>query len=600
MNKHYKIFFAIVVIIIIVFAIKIKQESASADNIKKLSIQYKAKSLADLLISFRKVYQDIFIQEHIQLDKSTIDFLPVKTTNKIAELFSSHNAYTKFTTVSDTPRNAVNMANKRQLDVIENFNKNKKLEYIFKEIDGTYYYSQPLYISKVCLKCHGKKENAPSIIKDNYNTAYNYKLGDLRGIIDIELKQTEVSEILTEKGKSRVIFILLFVFFLILILYLYTRYIIKLDEEKDEAHEKETLDILLHSLPMAVQGYNENREVIYWNKTSEELYGYKFDEIKNKKIEDLIIPDFMKNDAIKAIDNWYQNDIHIPSSELPLIKKDASTVYVYSTYIMITQKSGDRIIFCMDLDLTEQKESQKKDSILAEQSKMAAMGEMIGNIAHQWRQPLSIISTASTGMKMQKEFDKLSDDQLLKNCDIINENAQYLSKTIDDFKNFIKGDRTKQLFKLEDEIDSFLSLINASVKNHNIEIVLNTQKDIKINGYANELKQCLINIFNNSKDALKENVEKDRVVFISAYIKNNNAIIEIKDNAGGIPKDILPQIFEPYFTTKHKSQGTGLGLHMTYNLIVDGMGGIIEAKNVNYEYKNVKYVGAEFQITLPV
>ena len=229
---------------------------------------------------------------------------------------------------------------------------------------------------------------------------------------------------------------------------------------------------------------------------------------------------------------------------------------------------------------------------------MAAMGEMIGNIAHQWRQPLSVISTASTGMKMQKEFDALSDEDFIKNCDAINDNAQYLSKTIDDFKNFIKGDRERHLFQLEDEINSFLNLIHGSIKSHNINTVINMQKDVELDGYPNELTQCLINIFNNAKDILQEKEIKNKLVFITTYIENNNAIITIKDNAGGIPQKVLPQVFDPYFTTKHKSQGTGLGLHMTYNLIVDGMNGTIEASNINYTYNDKKYNGAEFRITL--
>ena len=117
----------------------------------------------------------------------------------------------------------------------------------------------------------------------------------------------------------------------------------------------------------------------------------------------------------------------------------------------------------------------------------------------------------------------------------------------------------------------FLNLVNGSIKNNNINIVLNIQEDIQIDGYENELTQCLINIFNNAKDALKETIEDNRMIFISTVTTNDKAIIKIKDNAGGIPDDVLPKIFDPYFTTKHQSQGTGLGLHMTYNLIVDGM-----------------------------
>ncbi len=241
----------------------------------------------------------------------------------------------------------------------------------------------------------------------------------------------------------------------------------------------------------------------------------------------------------------------------------------------------------------------KHQKLISEQSKMASMGEMIGNIAHQWRQPLSVISTASTGIIMQKEYGILDEEKLIDTCKAINDNAQYLSRTIDDFRNFIKGDRTKTVFSLQDDIDSFMHLVEGSIKRHSINIILDLEKDIKIDGYKNELIQCFINIFNNAKDALKEkNIQNNRFIFISTIQTNNSIVIQIKDNAGGIPKDIINKIFEPYFTTKHQSQGTGLGLHMTYNLIVDGMGGTIKACNQTYIYDSKEYTGAEFTIEL--
>ncbi|MFA9238906.1 MAG: ATP-binding protein [Candidatus Paceibacteria bacterium] len=243
-------------------------------------------------------------------------------------------------------------------------------------------------------------------------------------------------------------------------------------------------------------------------------------------------------------------------------------------------------------------QNQQKDKILNEQSKMAAMGEMICNIAHQWRQPLSAISTAATGIIIQKEYNMFEEDKLVKTCSIINDNAQYLSRTIDDFKNFIKGDRTKKIFNLNNNIESFLHLVDSSIKNNQIKIILDLQEDIQIDGYENELIQCLINIFNNAKDALKEKNIGERLIFISTYINEDKTIIKIKDNAGGIQPEVLPHIFEAYFTTKHKSQGTGLGLNMTYNLIVNGMSGNIEVKNITYEYEGNNYSGAEFFISL--
>jgi len=250
-------------------------------------------------------------------------------------------------------------------------------------------------------------------------------------------------------------------------------------------------------------------------------------------------------------------------------------------------------------DVLSREKLKEKEKVLFEQSKMAAMGEMIGNIAHQWRQPLSIISTGATGIQLQKEYGELTDFELNNTCDLINKNAQYLSKTIDDFKNFIKGDREKKIFNVEDNIKSFLHLVEGSIKNHSIKIVLDLEKDILIAGYENELTQCLINIFNNAKDVLDEINEGDKIFFITTYNNKDSITICLQDNAGGIEESSTTKIFEPYFTTKHPSQGTGLGLSMTYTLIVEGMKGIITATNENFEIDNKKYYGAKFTITLP-
>jgi len=288
-------------------------------------------------------------------------------------------------------------------------------------------------------------------------------------------------------------------------------------------------------------------------------------------------------------------------------------LFIYREYILkksnarlqkiVFEKTQDLQKLNDNLELRIKKEVEKNFHIqekLFKSEKLASMGEMIGNIAHQWRQPLSVISTGATGMRVHKELGVLKDDEFYKICDAVNDNAQYLSKTIDDFTNFIKGDRVKMVFSLERSIHSFLSLVNGFVVSSNIPVVLDLDKSIKLFGYENELIQCLINIFNNSQDALLENNKKEKLIFISTKQNDEKILIKIKDNAGGIQEDVISRIFEPYFTTKHKSQGTGLGLHMAYNLIVDGMNGTIEAKNVNYKYNEKRYLGAEFIITLPI
>ncbi len=177
-----------------------------------------------------------------------------------------------------------------------------------------------------------------------------------------------------------------------------------------------------------------------------------------------------------------------------------------------------------------------------------------------------------------------------------------LHKSNKDLKIAVEN-KTKDLQELnenlEENINSFIHLIEASLKTYNLNLIVDVDKQIEIYGFANELIQCYINIFNNAKDVLKNINDEDKFIFISGEIKNDNVIIKIKDNGGGIPNDVLTKIFDPYFTTKHKNQGTGLGLHMTYNLITEGMNGNIEAKNVKFQYNDKKYTGAQFEITLP-
>ena len=248
----------------------------------------------------------------------------------------------------------------------------------------------------------------------------------------------------------------------------------------------------------------------------------------------------------------------------------------------------------------EVSQATQQEKRLFEANKLNSLGELIENISHQWRQPLSVISTGVTGMKMQKEYGVLNDDEFYKNCDIINKNVQNLSKTITSFQHFIEKDNQKSIFNIRKNIDDFLNLVDGSIKEHDINIFININDKIEINNYSNEFMQSLLNIFNNTKDAFIQNHIQDKYIFLRVEEKNDTIILNIKDNAGGIDLSILNKIFEPYSTTKHKSQGTGLGLHMTYKLIVDGMKGKIEARNVEFAFNNSSYIGAEFIITLPI
>ena len=187
----------------------------------------------------------------------------------------------------------------------------------------------------------------------------------------------------------------------------------------------------------------------------------------------------------------------------------------------------DRLNSSLEIKIKDEVEKNKIfQEKLFKADKLASMGEMMSNIAHQWRQPLSMISTVATGTKIQKEFGTLKDEEIIQNMELINKNAQYLSETINDFKNFIKGDRKIKTYDLETTINNFLHIVESSIKKDSIHIILNLQENIKIDGYPNELIQCLINIFNNSKDALEEIKEENPLIFISTTLENE--IISIK------------------------------------------------------------------------
>lgn len=244
------------------------------------------------------------------------------------------------------------------------------------------------------------------------------------------------------------------------------------------------------------------------------------------------------------------------------------------------------------------KEIRRQDNIISQQSKMAAMGEMINNIAHQWKQPLSIITTAASTLSVKQDMNIIKPEDVITSCDNIINNSKYLADTIDDFRNFLKKDKKKQIFGTQNLFENTLKLISSNFVNKNIEIIREIE-DIEINGYASELIQVLINILNNAKDEL-EKTENQRYIFANLYSENNFLNIVIKDSAGGIPDHLFPHIFEAYFTSKKEFQGTGIGLFMSKKIIEESFNGTLEVRNIEYSYEDNHYKGAEFTIQFPI
>ena len=323
-----------------------------------------------------------------------------------------------------------------------------------------------------------------------------------------------------------------------------------------------------------------------FNASYIKMTGFTREELLKTSCINLTAPEDIPRAKI-ALENIL-NKGFVVDFEKTCIVKDNRHVTVNMSMVLLPDKK--RILLSIK-DITQHK-------LMESQSKLASMGEMIGNIAHQWRQPLSLISTIASGIKVKVEFGLFDEKEIIPDMENIIKQTNYLSNTIDDFRNFIKNSNEKGEVQISNIINKTLSILNPSIVNHNIKMILNIKDDIKFDGYENQLIQALINILNNAKDALEENVkaDKDKLIFIETKNIPNGLVLKIKDNAGGIPENIIGKIFEPYFTTKHKSIGTGIGLSMTHQIIIKHHNANIFASTETYEYENKTYTGACFTI----
>ncbi|AXH09966.1 PAS domain-containing sensor histidine kinase [Malaciobacter halophilus] len=380
----------------------------------------------------------------------------------------------------------------------------------------------------------------------------------------------------------------------LVVLYIYDNTILcetnhELEQTKNHLEDSlEEISLLLNTTLEAIFLF-ENDKCVNANKIALELFNYSNkEEVLNKEIYD-----FIDSKSLEKIIQIDEKPI-----ELKMTKKDNST-FPALTRIKDTKLKNKMFKILTVMDLSELKQ---KDKLLVEQTKMAALGEMIGNIAHQWRQPLSTISTAASGLKMHKELDIITEEIFEESIHAIIRNSKHLSQTIDDFRDFLKSDKKKVEFDIKENIQRNITILEGTLKNQSIQLILNCKESYIIKSYPNEFTQAFLNIINNAKDAfLDKNIDLDkRVIVIDIYKKHENIILKIQDSAGGIEPQIIDKIFEPYFTTKHKDVGTGLGLYMTHQLIDVSMNGKIEAFNKKFSYNDLTYYGACFKLTLPI
>lgn len=414
------------------------------------------------------------------------------------------------------------------------------------------------------------------------NKAFNSISLQERKDINANWIQTTVVE---KKIDYKLVFLVFFSFIIILAVFVYRQNILKKYNErlKDSYADIESI---MNSTMEAIL-ITENRKCIEVNDSAVKLFGYSS---KEEMIgQDLL--NFIAKDYRKLVKSKITATVKEPY-ELEILTAKGKNIQTLGKGANL-KLSGKNVRISSIIDITDIK---SKERLLIEQSKMAALGEMIGHIAHQWRQPLSVITVVATSWEVYDELGTLDKKKVLEEGRLILSNAKYLSQTIDDFRQFIKGENSSSKFNVKDLIGNLTRLVNPSIQNEQITLVLNNSIDRELLGGQNNLLQALINIINNSIDALKQQKD-EKFIFLDVKENEDKKVqIIIKDNAGGIDKNIIDKIFEPYFTTKHQSQGTGLGLYMTYS-IIEKANASIKVENCDYTYNKKKYKGVTFTIT---
>jgi PAS domain S-box-containing protein len=337
------------------------------------------------------------------------------------------------------------------------------------------------------------------------------------------------------------------------------------------------------------------------------LLGYDKNEIIGKKMEDLVSKKSFTIIKEKLLEE------HTEPYEVEFIKKDGTVMETLAKgdYVTINSKKV-RVGSIVDITRIKQLEnrlkkinellqykvkkevekSRQKDYAMIQQAKLASMGELLSMIAHQWRQPINTISATVNSILLRIEMKNYDEKYLKEKLDNIYEYLKYLSETIDDFRDFFRPDKQKEKICIDNVITNMLKIASDNIEKYNIKIELNENCKTEIETYANELKQVILNLVNNAKDVLIERRVNNPTITIYTHQKGDGVDIVVLDNAGGIDEDKLDKIFEPYFSTKSKKDGTGLGLYMSKMIVEEHLGGKLLVKNTDS--------GAEFKIILPM
>ncbi|MGM0624122.1 MAG: cache domain-containing protein, partial [Campylobacterota bacterium] len=312
------------------------------------------------------------------------------------------------------------------------------------------------------------------------------------------------------------------------------------------------------------------------NKIFSDYFCDKKEVITFLPLQNPITQKFIGYIAVAKPDGYIENKANNTLFTFVMLVLLAGVGLIFSYREMLSKRKMQELNESLETEVKKQvNELSQKDKLLQEQAKLAAMGEMISAIAHQWRQPLNALNINIQNLDDDYEDGLINEQFVSEFIDKQTTTIRFMSKTIDDFRDFFKTDKEKTVFNIQEVIVNVEHLVAAQLKNHNIEIVIKGD-DFAVSGYKNEMQQVILNIISNSKDAMIEKTTGGQII---VYLDAANKKVKICDGGGGVNEEILGRIFEPYFTTKEQGKGTGIGLHMSRIIVVEHMGGNIKAYN---------------------
>jgi PAS domain S-box-containing protein len=619
------------------------------------SMYQESRSIKELLMSIRSVYSHQFVQSGVKLTDKTVGFLPAHAMGKISKNFSSKVTWgVSFNNVSDRARNPDQQADKHEMEAINFFindrdAKERMVIQTNKNGEDYYHYTSPLWIKQMCLKCHGKREDAPAAVRNNYDKAYNYKVGDIRGIISIKLSASILENALNKHiFTSTAAMFLGFLLTYIAVFYIFKSNVLSRITLLSDAtkrvfsgdYSREIPESGRDQISRVIEAFNymttavRNREdklkdsyertraiidgsaegiimsdqhgkIIDINKSACELFSFNMKEILGSNIDIMVPPEYIKqhHQGFDRVANYDTKPMKMPGRiEVTAMRQDGTT-FPIELNIRRSLYEGETVFIAIMHDVTKRKkaeeEVEKTKQKYFHQEKIAAIGQMASGILHEIGNPIAAMTGSTQHLQDINNNSDLTIDSLKKEnllyLDIINKQSERLSGLTKEIANFISPQVSEaEIFDLNTLIKQNKALLRYDHRLKYIHTVYNFAENIPaICAIQDHIVQIFLNLLVNAGHAFLSVEDKDKPprIIVSTSQNNDYVVLAIADNGCGMSDETQKSAFDAFFTTKETGVGTGLGLSLCLSLAQEQGGKI--------EIISQQGIGTEVSVFLP-